>query len=342
MNDISADSPTTVYSPVPTGSGALVLHRELEAGLEDYRCATFDPRWALLPPSLAVFKDGRSPLIHTLLELSAYLASEQQTTISTLHNYYLDDFYLQRVDSKRSLYYRTLLRHQCLRGLERSDTVVAVSDATYRLIRDDLRLEGRTLAKLKVIRNGVDCGMFTPPDTRSGRDTCNILFAGNPTSRKGWHYLEAIASELPAHCRILCTGGLRKLDIAGAGDRIQFLPSRPHEQMAEVYGAADIFVLPSIREGLSLAMLEAMACGLPVVAFDISSAPEAIDNYKGGILCAPEDARDLLRALTELSENPRMRQEFGALNRERANSEFNLNRMVAEYKELFEDGAHTG
>ena len=99
----------------------------------------------------------------------------------------------------------------------------------------------------------------------------------------------------------------------------------------------DILLMPTIREGFGLAVAEAMACGRPVVASDCSSIPELIDDRKGGFLCPVGDVKAFAEKINILAESPNLRKEMGEYNREKVEKMFTLDRMINEYRALFEE-----
>jgi glycosyltransferase involved in cell wall biosynthesis len=105
--------------------------------------------------------------------------------------------------------------------------------------------------------------------------------------------------------------------------------------MPGLYRRMDVLLAPTVREGLSLAVAEAMACGLPVVASNCSSLPEMVVEGEGGYLCAPGDPRAFAEALAAFALDADLCSRMGAFNRARAVSLFSHARMVAEYRELF-------
>ena len=80
-----------------------------------------------------------------------------------------------------------------------------------------------------------------------------------------------------------------------------------------------------------------MACGLPVVASDCSSIPELVDPGKGGFLCPVGDVDAFAKKINILADSPRLRKEMGEYNRAKVEKMFTLERMVNEYKDLFEE-----
>jgi glycosyltransferase involved in cell wall biosynthesis len=109
----------------------------------------------------------------------------------------------------------------------------------------------------------------------------------------------------------------------------------PFEKMPMRYKEMDILVMPTVREGLSLSVLEAMASGLPVVASNCSSLPEQIDDGKGGFLCPVGDAEAFAERINILADSAKLRREMGGYNRAKVEQKFSLEQMVNEYRKLF-------
>ena len=99
-------------------------------------------------------------------------------------------------------------------------------------------------------------------------------------------------------------------------DRVHFLGFR--KDVYKILKASDIFVFPSYREGLSVALTEAMACGLPVVAARIRGNIDLIDEELGGFLCKPTDAKGIAMHIDTLAENPELRHKMGLYNYEKS------------------------
>jgi glycosyltransferase involved in cell wall biosynthesis len=94
----------------------------------------------------------------------------------------------------------------------------------------------------------------------------------------------------------------------GVGDRVRLIGARPHEELPELYGAADALVLASSREGWANVLLEAMACGTPVVATPIWGNPEVVSKPEGGVLMKERSAAGIVEGVQRLFADPPTRE----------------------------------
>ena len=193
----------------------------------------------------------------------------------------------------------------------RADGLVTVSAG----LAERLTVLGVPDAKVTVLRNGVDPDLFKPVPLRTGGDdngtgSALAVSVGNLVPLKGH---DLVISALPA------LPGLR-LDIVGDGperqkleqlarnlgvaDRVRLIGRVAHERMPEVYSAADLLVLASEREGWPNVLLEAMACGTPVVATRVSGASEIITKPAAGLLLGERSVAALSDALARLLAAP--------------------------------------
>jgi glycosyltransferase involved in cell wall biosynthesis len=107
------------------------------------------------------------------------------------------------------------------------------------------------------------------------------------------------------------------------------------DQVEELFNAMDVFVLPSLGEGMSNTLLEAMASALPVVATRVGGNPELIDDGLDGFMFTPGDAVGLADIIERALLDGASRERFGAAAREKVVQEFSLQRMVANYRDLY-------
>lgn len=245
---------------------------------------------------------------------------------------------------KRSLY-RLLYRV----GARIVDGLVAVSEDVGASVREQLRPPAD---KLVVIPNGVDVHRFqSHGDRRTTRESLNLPDAARVLivlaklhAQKGHrHLLDSLDSLLPRvpdlHVLIVGDGPDRRaleerVATMGATSRIHLLGSR--SDVPQLLAASDIFVLPSLWEGLPMALLEAMATGLAVVATDVSGSREVVIDGESGLLVPPGDARALEAAILRLLGDRTMAKGMGEAARERVTKSFSgrtlAERHVAMYR----------
>ena len=193
--------------------------------------------------------------------------------------------------------------------------------------------------KLYTIHNCIDTMIFQPYPMNKSRETLEIkcekriiAFGAMDTtdSRKGYEYLKAVLERLDKNkysCLFFGTGeGAEGFESYSMG----FVSSE--ETMAMIYSAADIFIAPSLEENLANTVLEALACGTPVVAFDIGGMPDLIEHKKNGYLAKPYEVLDLIEGIDFCCEN---RQELSEYARKKVESEFNEVKIGKDYFELY-------
>lgn len=107
------------------------------------------------------------------------------------------------------------------------------------------------------------------------------------------------------------------------------------ENAAEYLKAFNIFALPSVKEGLPYAILEAAFASLAVVATTVGGVPEMVEDMKSGVLVQPKNSRELAHALSFMIEHPHMRREYGAALRESVVNNFSIEKMIGEVSKLY-------
>jgi glycosyltransferase involved in cell wall biosynthesis len=168
-------------------------------------------------------------------------------------------------------------------------------------------------------------------------------------SRLAWkkgirHLIEAtpyiLESAPDAHVVIAGDGPLRaeleaNADALGVRDRVLFLGSRA--DTIELMAAFDVFVLPSVVEGMSNALLEAMAVGRPVVVTDVGGNPEVVVDGETGLVVPPADPHQLAASIVKLLEAPELAAEMGAAGRRRVLEHYQIDVMTRRIEELYEE-----
>lgn len=176
----------------------------------------------------------------------------------------------------------------------------------------ELERLGAEPSKLVVLRNGVDLERFRPLDPVVCRARLGIahrptlLSVGYLIERKGHHLVIEALGRLP-HFQLLIVGtgperaALESLAASlGVAERVRFVGAVPQPELAAYYSAADMLVLASSREGWANVLLEAMACGTPVVATRIWGTPEVVAAPVAGRLVAERSAGSLVDAIEDL------------------------------------------
>ena len=202
----------------------------------------------------------------------------------------------------------TVPRRRIVAAMAQADALIAVSAGLKRAM---VALGGPE-ERITVLRNGVDLVMFHPPADRAaararrGLAGPTILSVGHLIARKGQHHTIAALADLPGWTLLLAgegpeRGRLESLAAArGVADRVRFLGSLPHDALAGLYGAADLSVLASSREGWANVLLESMACGTPVVASAIPGNDEVVQGRDAGMIVesnTPEGFAAAIRAV---------------------------------------------
>jgi len=161
------------------------------------------------------------------------------------------------------------------------------------------------------------------------KDDKRILFVGRLDKLKGIEFLieslSYVKNEIPEVKLSIAGNGdflphLKKLVFMyGLGDKITFEGHLGEDAIADMYSKSEIFVFPSLMEGMPMVLLEAMSSGLPVIAFDIGPCVEALDGGKYGVLVKKGDIKDLSQKIIEILKNKEKRAYYSKMAMERSN-----------------------
>jgi glycosyltransferase involved in cell wall biosynthesis len=176
--------------------------------------------------------------------------------------------------------------------------------------------------KVSTIPNGVDTDLFTPSRDPDSVDQWPhvlegyCLYVGTLRQRKGVDLLLRALMDVDIPCVVAGDGpSRRELERTarelGLSERVSFLGSVPHAELPELYRKAAIFVFPSLADTTPLALLEAMASGIPPVASSIYGIPKVIQHRHNGLLVPPGDLSAVRSALGELAGDVALREELG-------------------------------
>jgi glycosyltransferase involved in cell wall biosynthesis len=192
----------------------------------------------------------------------------------------------------------------------------------------ELALRTDPKQEIPIIPNGVDIGQFFPAE-RKGVDigTVSILVVSRLTPRKGIRFLIRALSLLPDSVRLVVAGdgderpALEALAAeSGVAERVSFMGGVPHDTLPDVYREADIFCLPSLNEGMSNTVLEAIASGLPVVATVTGGTDELVTDGRNGYLVEMRSPEALAEGIGKLAADAALRARMGEASRSHAES----------------------
>lgn len=235
---------------------------------------------------------------------------------------------------------------------------IAVSQDLARWLRETVHVPAR---KITQIYNGVDCTIFHPaegpqygalPDGFA--DEACVVFGSvgrmaevkdYPTLTRAFIKLVQDHPQIAMNARLVIVGeGVSRQPcadlLAEAGlSHLAWLPGERHD-IAELLRAMDVFVLPSLNEGISNTLLEAQASGLPVIATQVGGNVELVEDGVNGTLVPPSDVEKMAHALlhymgTDIGANERIRA-HGQLARQRVAEGFSISAMASAYAEVYE------
>lgn len=296
----------------------------------------------------------------SLIKLSFFLRREKVDLINA-HGY--PDHFLCAVARKmtgvRALV-RTKHNHVPLKGgaLSRylygtlTSRIVAISEH----IREVMIESGLKPDQVTTIRTAINLSQFVPREKNQHllRELnfpagCAIIgIVARLTERKGFKNLfeavKLLADEGRTLKCLVVGGGASTEKIAALKNHAASLGISEHilltgrrGDIPDILSLLDVFILPSLAEGLGRSLLEAMAAGKPIVASTVGGIPEAIEDGKSGLLVKPDDSRALAHAIGLLLDNPEKAQELGRASRKRAELLFDETKMIDRICSLYEE-----
>ncbi|MFZ3136297.1 MAG: glycosyltransferase family 4 protein [Thermodesulfovibrionales bacterium] len=289
-----------------------------------------------------ILRDERPHIIHThntqpFVEggLAAWLA-RVPVCIHTEHG-------RQFPDKKRYMFAEWLFSHYV-------DQIVAVSESAK---KDLVTYEKISSDKIQVIMNGIDGNKYNGNIDRNiklkelGIDTNYdfiLGFAGRLSPEKGLTYLlkamSIIVSKYPSTLLLIAGEGVLMADLKketeqlNLNNNIKF--SGPRSDIPEIMNILDMFVLPSLREGLPLVLLEAAAASLPIVATDVGGSKDIVKDGVNGLLVKSQDEQSLAKAIEYLIKNNDIKKTFGRYSFEVFKRSFAIEKMIYSYEAIYE------
>lgn len=235
-----------------------------------------------------------------------------------------------------------------LLGLRTDRVVAQCTDEVEELVA-----MGVPRSRISVIPSGVDSDLFTPdgPAAPETPGRCRILSAGRLVERKGHADLIDALPAVPG-AEVVIAGGpdaglldtdplardlVRRARRLGVADRVLLTGGLPADRMPEWYRSADVVACPAWYEPFGLTPLEAMACGIPVVAYAVGGFTDTVVDGITGDLVRPRDVPELAAALRRLLNDPVRRLAYGTAGLGRARDRYSWSRTAAQLEALYLD-----
>jgi len=201
--------------------------------------------------------------------------------------------------------------------------------------------------KIRVIHCGIDPTKFPDKPLQRSSNSFNLICVARLEKIKGHQYLIEACAQLKAQnvdfqCYLVGDGELQSriqeqinhLDLIRM---VKILGYQPHQLVIKLLTQADVLVLPSISEGIPVAVMEGMAAGLPVVATAVTGVPELVEDGVSGFLVPPQNSTALTDALLKLYSSPQLRIELGQMGRKKVVREFNLQHSAETLYKAFQE-----
>lgn len=286
----------------------------------------------------ALIKSIKPAIIHAHGTRAAFFVSKQRKKtenipfIYTVHGL----SYNKNIGLWSRVFYRQVERYICTNA----DKIISVSSSDGKeMIKNEIALK----KKLVVIENGVDTSKLVKI-ARSKRKPKIIGCVARLTEQKGVSYLIEALSILKyiynSDLRAVVAGDgklagdLKTLsEKMGVSDRIEWRGET--DDVIPLYKIFDIFVLPSLWEGLPLVLIEAMASGLPVISTDTSGGRDIIKNKKNGLLVPRADSEALVNAILEICQNRVLAEKMASNGRRDAVEKYSIGRFVSQTEEIY-------
>ena len=210
--------------------------------------------------------------------------------------------------------------------------------------KENIEILGIDPKKISVIHNGIDTTLFTPRASEKNADKKQILWVGRFVTGKGVEYLiEAfllVLKKSPGTHLVLVGVGpektaiekrIRKLHLHSS---VIFIDYLDNEELPGVYRNSDVFVLPSLMEGVPRTILEAMACGVPVVTTNLPHLVGIIDG--AGLVVPPKEPTLLADAILTILEDSSLAEKMGQQGRRKIEQEYSWEDTVGKVLALYE------
>ena len=229
--------------------------------------------------------------------------------------------------------------------IESLEKATAIHSVSQDILNQATRY-GLDPGKAVVIRPAVDPNFFSESLIQNQNHRFTMVTTGALIWRKGYEPLlmavrNFLENSIDAELHIIGTGEdqqhlLYTIQDLGLRNHVFLEGYQPPDQVCKWLQKADVFILASLSEGISNAVLEAMSCGLPIITTDCGGMNEAIENEVEGLIVPVWDEEAMAEALMRLAANMDLRKRMGEAGRKRIITEFTLEHQISIFKQLIQ------
>lgn len=276
-------------------------------------------------------------LVHVNTWLHQRFLPSNLPIIATLHHSIHDPKLLPYKGHLRTLYHKYWIAPNERYVMQKSHTVVSVSQFAAEIAKKML-----CNVPIKVIYNGIDTNIFHLNSSLiKEKSPFRLLYIGSWQTRKGVDLLPKIMSNLGNEFELFYTGGEAvEKDKTTLPKNMYDLGHLSQQQVIHEMQQADALLFPTRSEGFSLVVLEAQACGLPVITTNCSALPESIIHKKTGFLCEENNIESFVTAIRKLKEMIGLRNSLSIQARKHVTENFNIEQMVEKYIEIYKNSTN--
>ena len=240
------------------------------------------------------------------------------------------------------MFYKFFVQYE-MNSIKDIDKITTVS---HKVANELSTFYGVDINEIAVVKNGVDVNFFTPISKNDNKES-SILYTGRLVYRKGLIDLVKSAEYVCKECAdasfiLAGKGALRSTLEKMVHDlklesKFSFLGFIAQDELIKHYQINTIYVLPSYYEGLPTTILEAMSCGMPVVATGIPGTNEVVVDGETGILVPPKNPKALADAIIKLLKDEKLRKKMGKAGRKRVEKEFSWEKITRKVVEIYKE-----
>ena len=227
-----------------------------------------------------------------------------------------------------------------LKTISRCSHLIAITEQVKRLYSKFFDED-----KISVIPLGVDTELFRPANKNRAKEEFEILFTGSLYPLKGVEYLiksmkYVVSEEEKVKLRIVGEGPEKErlrflVDKLGLKNKVIFEGFVSHDKIVKYYQNCDVFCFLTLGEPFGIAILEAMACGKPVIASNRGGPAEIVKDAETGFLVNPKDVRLVAERIIQLIKDTKLRKKMGEKARRTAVEKYSLEKISEKYYRLY-------